>query len=297
MRVGLVFLGIGLVALVALGGQYKRQQALARAEAERQQYFPLALDRPLIYKVTKHLTRRIVAEKLPSMEELEDAYYTRLTMESAVAQRSDKCNTLRVAINSTSNTKEEPLVAGPDGVRLKGSGLLLVPPITTVKPVTFSLTFGDTRGGDGYFGWPLLEVVGLAEAENKIFQEIYETAPSGEKRFRAPKVERQVLFNVMREETVRFFQSEGEELTLGGATFKTVKLEYAGQLTKGHYFHQIGGALWLAPKLGVVKESRQVVFKIYPPEELDPETNLFVKKTKDVVLYESSITKVLAHPI
>lgn len=297
MRLGAVLIGIGAILLFGLTVQYKRQQSIARAEAERQQYFPLELKEPLVYKITKHLSRRIIAEQRPSMEQVEDAYYTRLSFEGKKAQRSDKCSTIRIAINSTSNTKEEELVAGPEGVRLKESGLLLVPPITTVKPVAFSLTFGDRRGGEGYFGWPLIEVVGLAEQENKLFQEIASSTPDGLRTFRAPSAERQVLFNAMREETVRFFQSEGEEISLGGATFKTVKLEYAGQLTKGHYYHQIAGTLWLAPKLGVIKEQRQVVFKIYPPEELDPATNLFVKKTKDVLLYEASVVKVLAHPI
>lgn len=305
VRVGAVLIGAALIALAALGaGQYRRHQSIARAAAVSQQYFPLELKDPLVYKVTKHLSRRILSEKRPSMEQLEDAYYTRLSLEpgtgspsNAKALRSDKCNTLRVAINSTANTKEEALVDSPEGIRLAATRLLLLPPITTVKPVTFSLTFGNTREGDGYFGWPLLEVVGLAELENKLFQEIEASAPDGSQVFRTPKVERQVLFNVMREETVRFFQSEGEEITLGGATFKTVKLEYSGQLTKNHYYHQIGGAVWLAPKLGVIKEQRQVVFKIYPPEELDPETNLFVKKTRDVLLYEARVVKLLAHPI
>lgn len=305
MRVAWVLIGVSLIGSLALFDVYRRGENAARESAARLAYFPLALKSPLVYRVTKSLSRRIISEKFGSTTTANDIYFSRLTLEpvdgkvpkSTRATRSEKMSSLALALSTTSNSKEEELVESPAGLRLAASGLLLVPPITPVKPASWSLTFGLTRGGDGFFGWPLLEVVGLAENENKLFLEIIGHGPDGRPVFGRPEAERQVLFNVMREETVRFFQSAGEELTLAGQKLATVKLEYAGQLTKKHLYHQIAGAVWLAPGLGVIKEHRKVVFKIYPKDVLDPATDTFGKKTGDVLLYETEVVKLLAHPI
>lgn len=305
VRVALVLIGVALIGSLALVGVYRREEQAARESASRLHYFPLELVKPHVFRITKSLTRRVISEKFGATERLTDAYFSRLSMtptfvkppRTARASRSEKCQTIRLALATTSSSKEEELTESPEGVRLAASGLLLVPPITPVKPVTWSLTFGLTRGGDGFFGWPLMEVVGLAENENELFVEIIGNALDGRPLFGKPEAERQVLFNVMREETVRFYQKEGEELTLGGQTVKTVKLQYAGQITKKNQFHQVAGAIWLAPKLGVVKEQRQVVFKIIPRDVLDPATENFKKATQDAVLYEAEVTKLLTQPI
>lgn len=301
---GWVLIGLALIGSLGAFGQARREQARLRAEAARQQYFPLELKEPLVYRITKSLTRRILSDKFPDRRELTDGYYSRLTLEpgtgkgkSALALRTDKCLTIRMALASTSNTKEEKLVETPQGVRLEASDLLLVPPLSTAHPSTFSLSFGLTRGGEPFFGWPLIEVVGLSEQENAIFQAITGNGPDGRPIFGAVDADRQVLFNVMRDESVRFFQSPGEEIELGGKSIRTVKLEYTGQLTKDNQFHQITGTLWLAPQLGVIKEQRNVLFKLHPRDVLDPETQVFRKVTKDTVLYESQIVKLLSHPI
>lgn len=305
LRVAWVLIGVSLIGSLAFFGVYRRDEALSREAAVRAQYFPLDLPGPHVFRITKTLSRRILSEKFPRTDRFTDAYFSRLALTpssnqprlSARASRSEKCSTIRLALATSSNSKEEELQESPEGVRLKASGLLLVPPISLARPVSFALTFGLTRGGEGFFGWPLLEVVGLTENENELFVEIIGNATDGRPTLGKPDADRQVLFNVMREETVRFFQSEGEELTLGGSTVKTVKLEYAGQFTRKNQFHQIAGAIWLAPKLGVVKESRQVVFKIYPRDVLDPATDTFRKSTRDVVLYEAGVVKLLARPI
>jgi hypothetical protein len=203
----------------------------------------------------------------------------------ARASRSEKCATLVLALSraATAASKEVELFESPDGVRLGGTDLLLVPPLTPLRPASFSLTFGLTRGPDGFFGWPLLEVIGMTEEEKKLVDE--------------PGIEHQTLFNVMREESVRFFLAAGEELPIGGASASTVRLEYSGQLTRKNAFHQVAGALWLAPGLGIVKEQRQVVLKLYPREVYEPETGAFRKASEEVVVFESEATKLLVHPL
>lgn len=270
---------------------YRKSEQAARESALRLQYFPLELESPLVYRIAKRLTRKIIDDKNPEERWAADEYFTKLTLEPtasrpgekrARAVRSEKCATLAMAIQTRSNSKEEELFETPDGVKMAGPGLLLVPPLAPQRPVDFALSFGLTRGPEGFFGWPLLEVVGMSEEERHLHIE--------------PQIDRQSLFNVLKEETVRFFPRPGEELTLGGGPVRTLKLEYSGHQTKKNVYHEIAGALWLAPKIGVVKEQRQVVLKVYPKETYDEQRG-FAPGAPRVVVFQSEITKLLAHPL
>lgn len=271
---------------------YRKSERAARESAIRLQYFPLELESPLVYRITKSLVRKVIDDRKPEVETAEDSYFSRLTLEPlagkpgekrARAARSEKCATIEMALRTSSNSKEEELYESPDGVRLEGPGLLIVPPLSPENPVDFSLTFGLTRGPEGFFGWPLLEVVGMSEHERHLWTE--------------PEIDRQSVFNVLKEESVRFYSSPGEELELQGAKIRTLKLEYRGHQTKKNVYHEIAGALWLAPKVGVVKEQRQVVLKVYPKEVYDEKGQRFVSSGQRVTVFESEITKLLAHPL
>lgn len=285
-----VFLALAVGSLY-FADVYRKSEQAARESAIRLQYFPLELPSPLVYRVAKTLTRKVVDDKKPEQRSAADEYFTKLTLEPvatkpgekrARAVRSEKCATLAMAIQTRSSTKEEELQESPDGVKLAGPGLLLVPPLTPERPADFALTFGLTRGPEGFFGWPLLEVIGMSEEERHLHIE--------------PEIDRQALFNVLKEETIRFFPRPGEELALGGEAVRTLRVEYSGHQTKKNVYHEIAGALWLAPRIGVVKEQRQVVLKVYPKETYDEQRG-FSPGAQRVVVFQSEITKLLAHPL
>lgn len=271
---------------------YRKSERAAAESAARLAYFPLELESPVVYHVSKKLTRRVLDDQKPEDREAHDTYFSRLTLEPVGAKpgerrsravRSEKCATLAMALATKSSSKDEELIESREGVRLAGPGLVLVPPLTPEKPVSFSLSFGLTTGPEGFYGWPLLEVVGMSDEEKKLDVE--------------PDVDRLSVFNVMKDETLRFGSHPGEEIALGDAPLRTIRVEYTGQITKKNVYHQIAGALWLAPKLGVVKEQRQVVMKVYPKPVFDPATSTFRPLEKRVVLFESQVTKLLAHPL
>jgi hypothetical protein len=271
---------------------YRKGQRAARESAIRLAYFPLELESPLVYHVKKSLIRKVVDDKKPEVRTAEDTYFTRLTLtpvasqpgeKRARASRTEKCATLAMALQTVSSSKDEELYESQDGVRLAGPGLLLMPPLSPLAPVDFTLTFGLTRGPEGFFGWPLLEVIGMTEEERGLHVE--------------PDVDRQSIFNVLKEETVRFYSAPGEDLTLGGAEVRTLKLEYRGHQTKKNVYHEIAGMLWLAPGIGVVKEQRQVILKVYPKETWNEKEQKFETLGRRVVVFEAEITKLLAHPL
>lgn len=276
-------IGVSLIGSLALFGVYQRSESRARESALALAYFPLDLREPLVYHITKSLIRRNAFEKQPSVETADDAYYSRLTLEKGHAARTEKCISVEMALRTLSDSKGEDLELQADGIHLSPTGLLLVPLLTPLKPRSWSLSFGLTRGGDGFFGWPLLEVIGMTDRENALF------AAAGA--FGEADTARQTVFNVMREETLRVFQTAGEDVTLGGKEIRTVKLEYSGQLSRLNTFHQIAGAIWLAPGLGVIKEQRRVIYRAYERSR-DP-----ARGNRDTVIFEADVTKLLAHPI
>ena len=293
VRVVSVLVGVSVIGSLALFDVYRRGENAARETARALACFPLELPEPAVYRITKTLTRQVVSEKFPSTATVHDTYFTKLTLAHGRASRSEKCASLEQALASTTETKVEELVQAKDGVRFADTGLLLCPDVAPLAPVTFALTFGLTRDGDGFFGWPLIEVIGLTDPENALFGEL--SPQSGKTaEFVKPEADRQTLFNVQREETVRFIQSPGEVVTLSGQLVSTIKLSYSGHLTRANSFHEIAGAVWLAPGRGVIKEQREVRFTLYARDLFDEKHGTYARPHGDHVQYEAAVTKVLA---
>ena len=292
LQAGASSLSVGVVALLLVIGLGAGFFAIHRLETSRsirrareQTCFPLEAPSPLVYRITKQLTRRILDDKKPEFRSLEDAYFTRVRFEAGPTPgrtrlvRTEKCATLEMVMRTISASKEETLFAGERGLVLGRTGEEILPFVALQSAVSFSLTFGKPSPKGSFYGWPLLEEIGMAREEVGLVN--------------TRSVDDHAVYNPIQGESVTFYQQKGDSVSVAGRDVACAKIAYSGQKSVKNVFHRIEGAVFLAPKIGIVKEERDLTMKVYPEPIFDAEKNVHRYLTRSVTLFKTHTIKLL----